>query len=188
MVAKQLADDEPQKTLKDSPKFESKSHKKKHKRKLEDPEPEEVTVIESKKEKKKKKKQKQNQEQEGSIVNSENLSGSNGKVETFNGPAEFSEKSSTNVVVTGKDANESKYKALAKFVDSGLPSDVLECCKNFEKPSPIQSHSWPFLLDGRDFIGIAKTGSGMQLWLFSVIVEYGSWGFSFILSCFCVIR
>ncbi|XP_075108468.1 DEAD-box ATP-dependent RNA helicase 5 isoform X2 [Nicotiana tabacum] len=163
MVAKQLADDEPQKTLKDSPKFESKSHKKKHKRKLEDPEPEEVTVIESKKEKKKKKKQKQNQEQEGSIVNSENLSGSNGKVETINGSAEFSEKSSTNVVVTGKDANESKYKALAKFVDSGLPSDVLDCCKNFEKPSPIQSHSWPFLLDGRDFIGIAKTGSGKTL-------------------------
>lgn len=71
--------------------------------------------------------------------------------------------SNTNVVVTGRGANESKYKALTKFVDSGLPSEVLECCKNFEKPSPIQSHSWPFLLDGRDFIGIARTGSGKTL-------------------------
>ncbi|KAF9612365.1 hypothetical protein IFM89_039192 [Coptis chinensis] len=41
-----------------------------------------------------------------------------------------------------------------------LPEEVLECCKGFNKPSPIQSHAWPFLLDGRDFIGIAATGSG----------------------------
>ncbi|XP_055820997.1 DEAD-box ATP-dependent RNA helicase 5 [Solanum dulcamara] len=188
MVAKQL-DDEPQ-TLTNSANYESKSHKK-HKRKLEDPEAEEV-VVESKKEKKKKKKQKQKQEQEGSNGNTETLNGSDGNAEIFDGSAELYEKkekekkmrentveeqslnngsvvngevkeSSTNVVVTGKGANESKYKALTKFVESGLPSEVLECCKNFEKPSPIQSHSWPFLLDGRDFIGIAKTGSGKTL-------------------------
>ncbi|KAL7166697.1 hypothetical protein ACSBR2_037376 [Camellia fascicularis] len=66
-------------------------------------------------------------------------------------------------VVSGKNIKESQYAALKSFVESGLPKDVLECCKNFDKPSPIQSHSWPFLLNGRDFIGIAATGSGKTL-------------------------
>ncbi|XP_047981128.1 DEAD-box ATP-dependent RNA helicase 5 isoform X1 [Salvia hispanica] len=67
------------------------------------------------------------------------------------------------VVVSGKNVNESRYKALDSFSESGLPDDVLECCKAFDKPSPIQAHSWPFLLDGRDLIGIAATGSGKTL-------------------------
>ncbi|KAJ9446580.1 DEAD-box ATP-dependent RNA helicase 5 [Diplonema papillatum] len=46
------------------------------------------------------------------------------------------------------------------FSDSGLPSDVLKCCAGFTDPTPIQAQSWPMLLDGRDVIGIAKTGSG----------------------------
>ncbi|CAI9755310.1 unnamed protein product [Fraxinus pennsylvanica] len=70
---------------------------------------------------------------------------------------------SSGVVVSGNNVNDSKYKALNSFAESGLPSEVLECCKNFDKPSPIQSQSWPFLLEGRDFIGIAKTGSGKTL-------------------------
>ncbi|KAH6803413.1 RNA helicase family protein [Perilla frutescens var. frutescens] len=61
------------------------------------------------------------------------------------------------------DDGDVKYKALDSFDESGLPGDVLDCCKAFDKPSPIQSHSWPFLLDGRDFIGIAATGSGKTL-------------------------
>ncbi|XP_011074767.1 DEAD-box ATP-dependent RNA helicase 5 [Sesamum indicum] len=67
------------------------------------------------------------------------------------------------VVVSGKNVNDSKYKALNSFAESGLPGEVLECCKTFDNPSPIQSHSWPFLLDGRDFIGIAATGSGKTI-------------------------
>ncbi|KAH0646984.1 hypothetical protein KY285_034682 [Solanum tuberosum] len=190
MVAKQL-DDEPQ-TLTNSANYESKSHKK-QKRKLEDPEVEEVVVESKKEKKKKKKqKQKQEEEGsngntetlDGSNGNTEIFDGSaelsekkkskkekkskvnegnlddGSEVSVVNGEVK---ESSTNVVVTGKGANESKYKALEKFVDAGLPSEVLECCKNFEKPSPIQSHSWPFLLDGRDFIGIARTGSGKTL-------------------------
>lgn len=35
--------------------------------------------------------------------------------------------------------------------------------KSFEKPSPIQSAAWPFLLSGRDVVGIAETGSGKTL-------------------------
>lgn len=64
------------------------------------------------------------------------------------------------IAVTGKNAEDAKYAAVKTFVDSGLPENVLECCKGFEKPSPIQSLTWPFLLDGRDLIGIAATGSG----------------------------
>ncbi|XAR70699.1 RNA helicase [Bertholletia excelsa] len=67
------------------------------------------------------------------------------------------------VAVSGKDTKGSKFTALKSFAESGLPKEVLECCKNFNRPSPIQSHSWPFLLDGRDFIGIAATGSGKTL-------------------------
>ncbi|KAG9444339.1 hypothetical protein H6P81_015679 [Aristolochia fimbriata] len=67
------------------------------------------------------------------------------------------------VVVSGNDTKDSKYAALKSFAESGLPAEVLECCKNFNKPSPIQSHAWPFLLNGRDFIGIAATGSGKTL-------------------------
>ncbi|TMX00286.1 hypothetical protein EJD97_001087 [Solanum chilense] len=184
MVAKQL-DDEPQ-TLN----YESKSQQK---RKLEDAEVEEVVVESKKEKKKKKKqKQKQEEDGsngntgtlDGSNGNTEIFDGSAELSEKKKSKKEKKSKvkegnlddgsdvtvvngevkeSSTNVVVTGKGANESKYKALEKFVDAGLPSEVLECCKNFEKPSPIQSHSWPFLLDGRDFIGIARTGSGKTL-------------------------
>lgn len=64
------------------------------------------------------------------------------------------------VVVSGKGSGQAKYAALASFAQSKLPGDVLKCCENFSKPSPIQSNSWPFLLDGLDFIGIAATGSG----------------------------
>ncbi|EOA40091.1 hypothetical protein CARUB_v10008785mg [Capsella rubella] len=67
------------------------------------------------------------------------------------------------VVVTGKGVEEAKYSALKTFAESNLPENVLDCCKTFQKPSPIQSHTWPFLLDGRDLIGIAKTGSGKTL-------------------------
>ncbi|KAH7511412.1 hypothetical protein JRO89_XSUnG0205500 [Xanthoceras sorbifolium] len=67
------------------------------------------------------------------------------------------------VLVSGKNAEEAKYAPLKSFSESKLPDNVLECCNNFSKPSPIQSHAWPFLLDGRDFIGIAKTGSGKTL-------------------------
>ncbi|CAN6460989.1 unnamed protein product [Victoria cruziana] len=67
------------------------------------------------------------------------------------------------VTVSGNDVELPKYMALKSFKDSGLPPDVIDCCKTFSKPSPIQSRAWPFLLDGRDFIGIAATGSGKTL-------------------------
>ncbi|CAH8358451.1 unnamed protein product [Eruca vesicaria subsp. sativa] len=120
--------------------------------------PQEVTNGEelSNKEKKKKKKRKREEEkkkEETIVPESEDSDVSNG------GGGESEHK----VVVTGKDVEEAKYAALTSFAESKLPENVLDCCKTFQKPSPIQSHTWPFLLDGRDLIGIAKTGSGKTL-------------------------
>ena len=35
--------------------------------------------------------------------------------------------------------------------------------QGFSKPSPIQSQAWPYLLSGKDLIGIAQTGTGKTL-------------------------
>ncbi|KAK9090581.1 hypothetical protein Sjap_023758 [Stephania japonica] len=43
-----------------------------------------------------------------------------------------------------------------------LLEKVLQCSNGFNVPSPIQSHAWPLLLDSRDLIGIAKTGSAVN--------------------------
>ncbi|ONH70078.1 ATP-dependent RNA helicase DBP3 [Cyberlindnera fabianii] len=40
--------------------------------------------------------------------------------------------------------------------DSKIQSEIAK----FPKPTPIQAVSWPFLLDSRDVIGVAETGSG----------------------------
>ena len=50
-----------------------------------------------------------------------------------------------------------------------LPSEITSLFSsflsksNFEKPSSIQSTSWPYLFSGRDLVGIAETGSGKTL-------------------------
>ncbi|CAL4070731.1 unnamed protein product, partial [Meganyctiphanes norvegica] len=43
--------------------------------------------------------------------------------------------------------------------------EILEelAAQGFEKPSPIQSQSWPILLSGHDMVGIAQTGTGKTL-------------------------
>lgn len=52
---------------------------------------------------------------------------------------------------------------IIKFHQSYLPASLLVTTKTFSKPSPIQAQCWPALLQGRDVIGIAKTGSGKTL-------------------------
>jgi len=50
------------------------------------------------------------------------------------------------------------------FNEAGLPDDMLaHVCENFEKPTVIQSISWPVAMSGRDMVGIAQTGSGKTL-------------------------
>lgn len=45
--------------------------------------------------------------------------------------------------------------------------EILQTVRNqgFSKPSPIQSQSWPVLMNGEDLIGIAQTGTGECSWL-----------------------
>lgn len=140
----------------------------------EDPE-----ILVSKKEEKKKKKKNKEERDNGSELGKEFDEGSgkkekkkkkekdenfiNGEANKDDEKAEEEKKSYGGVVVSGKNFGDSKYSPLNSFSDSKLPENVLECCKTFDKPSPIQSHAWPFLLDGRDFIGIAQTGSGKTL-------------------------
>jgi ATP-dependent RNA helicase RhlE len=49
-----------------------------------------------------------------------------------------------------------------KFTDLSLAEPLLRALneKNYTEPSPIQAKSIPFLLQGRDLIGIAQTGTG----------------------------
>ncbi|XP_044746530.1 probable ATP-dependent RNA helicase DDX43 [Coccinella septempunctata] len=57
-------------------------------------------------------------------------------------------------------------KPCTKFEHAFHPyPEILEEIKKvgFEKPSPIQSQSWPVLLSGEDMIGIAQTGTGKTL-------------------------
>ncbi|PIA58773.1 hypothetical protein AQUCO_00500601v1 [Aquilegia coerulea] len=115
------------------------------KRKLEQ---EENEIVEYNK--KKKKNKKKNSEESVGVLEEE-------------GKKQESENDGKEVFVSGNNINESKYKALSSFEEAKLPDEVLQCCKSFSKPSPIQSHAWPYLLDGRDFIGIAATGSGKTL-------------------------
>ncbi|KNA24864.1 hypothetical protein SOVF_011780 [Spinacia oleracea] len=128
-------------------------------------------------EKKKKKKDKKNGKEEGAtqlgseqeLKNGAELSEGVGeekkkkKKESDGDKGGEEKKSYGGVVVSGKNSGDSKYAPLNSFADSKLPDNVLECCKGFDKPSPIQAHAWPFLLDNRDFIGIAQTGSGKTL-------------------------
>lgn len=140
----------------------------------EDPE-----ILVSKKEEMKKKKKNKEERDNGSELGKEFDEGSgkkekkkkkekdenfiNGEAKKDDEETEEEKKSYGGVVVSGKNFGDSKYSPLNSFSDSKLPENVLECCKTFDKPSPIQSHAWPFLLDGRDFIGIAQTGSGIMI-------------------------
>ena len=49
-----------------------------------------------------------------------------------------------------------------KFVDMGLHPQVLEALipLGYERPTPIQEQAIPHVLNGRDVMGIAQTGTG----------------------------
>ncbi|XGW06913.1 hypothetical protein V3C99_016879 [Haemonchus contortus] len=51
-----------------------------------------------------------------------------------------------------------------EFSESSLPNELVDLLyANFQKPTVIQSISWPIAMSGRDIISIAKTGSGKTL-------------------------
>ena len=60
----------------------------------------------------------------------------------------------------------SEFTPFTKFTDlqkHNLPEKLQESFKNFSTPSAIQAQSWPILLQKKDMIGVASTGSGKSL-------------------------
>jgi len=55
-------------------------------------------------------------------------------------------------------------KPIRNFDELILPEPTMKFSfKKFVNPTPIQSQCWPFILAGRDLVGIAETGSGKTL-------------------------
>jgi len=68
--------------------------------------------------------------------------------------------SQNNVTLEGKNIP----RAVAEFDEVGYPKQITSRLnKNYDRPTSIQSVSWPVALSGRDIISIAKTGSGKTL-------------------------
>lgn len=65
------------------------------------------------------------------------------------------------VIIRGKHT----LKPVVEWNQLGFPlaiSNILQSL-NFQSPTPIQCEALPHIMDGRDFIGIAKTGSGKTI-------------------------
>jgi len=56
-------------------------------------------------------------------------------------------------------------KPMLKFDHFAFPPDIMGAIKDagFDSPTPIQSATWPMVLQGKNVIGIARTGSGKTL-------------------------
>ena len=86
----------------------------------------------------------------------------------FQNQVEDFRKANNNIVVENFD-KESKAKFLnpvmtfeqAFFNYPDIMSTINK--QGFFKPSPIQAQAWPYLLSGKDLIGIAQTGTGKTL-------------------------
>lgn len=55
---------------------------------------------------------------------------------------------------------EKQIQPVLSFDELSLDSKIQAAISVFPKPTPIQSVSWPYLLAGKDVIGVAETGSG----------------------------
>ena len=54
---------------------------------------------------------------------------------------------------------------MGNFEEAGFPSYIYSVLmkQGFVEPTPIQAQGWPMALSGRDFVGIAQTGSGKTI-------------------------
>ena len=71
---------------------------------------------------------------------------------------------SSNFIAINDPASTRTLRPITKF--SYLPASTRSGSSpfaTFKNPTPIQSAAWPFLLSGRDVIGVAETGSGKTL-------------------------
>lgn len=68
----------------------------------------------------------------------------------------------TNAIVINDPSSTIPFRPITQF--SHLPNTFDSSpFSTFKAPTPIQSAAWPFLLAGRDVIGVAETGSGKTL-------------------------
>ena len=88
------------------------------------------------------------------------------------------------VVVSEHNVKLGKYAPLKSFVESSLPQEVLECHKNFQSPSSIQSRAWPFLLDAWNFIGIQVILTPCTLFLYKFLSNQNPSFFIFVMFVF----
>ena len=51
---------------------------------------------------------------------------------------------------------------MSNFESLGLCNDILKAIKNegYDRPTPVQEHAIPLLIEGRDVLGVAQTGTG----------------------------
>ncbi len=70
-------------------------------------------------------------------------------------------KEAGDIKVRGKDI----LNPVFNWYQCGFSEKVLQCIekREYKKPFPIQAQSFPFIMSGRDVIGIAETGSGKTL-------------------------
>ena len=63
---------------------------------------------------------------------------------------------------------------MSTFADLGLSEATLQALQDvgYEQPSPIQEQAIPPMLEGRDVIGQAQTGSGKTAAFGLPIIEY----------------
>ena len=63
--------------------------------------------------------------------------------------------------------NQSMYTPMLDFEQSGFAPGILKALKRegFDMPTPIQAMSWPVVMEGKDVISVARTGSGKVKWV-----------------------
>eukprot|EP01100_Stratorugosa_tubuloviscum_P006819 TRINITY_DN289_c0_g2_i4.p1 TRINITY_DN289_c0_g2~~TRINITY_DN289_c0_g2_i4.p1 ORF type:complete len:481 (+),score=226.56 TRINITY_DN289_c0_g2_i4:122-1564(+) len=54
-------------------------------------------------------------------------------------------------------------KPIRSFSELNLPEQLKKILDTYSEPMPIQSQTWPILLEGSDLVGLAETGSGKTL-------------------------
>ena len=67
-------------------------------------------------------------------------------------------------------------KPVTQFEEAGFPSYIHNTIlrQGYEEPTPIQAQGWPMALSGKDFVGIAQTGSGKTIGV-SVCIIMSVW-------------
>lgn len=135
-----------------------------------------VTVVKEKKEKKKKKRKHDDVEPTDSGLGKDDTNVTNGTAPSSKTSGSYDQDPALSslkddevdgflnknfISISGSDS-----KALRPILDfQYLPSDCRHSSlfSSFKEPTPVQGAAWPFLLSGRDVVGIAETGSGKTL-------------------------